>query len=66
MDQLELTQGFVRKTREDGVAIINTGCNEGVDEDGGAVGCEWRVETVKIAEVEVGRSSNVVDVSFKR
>ena len=40
MDQLELTQGFVRKTREDGVAIIDTGRNEGVDEDGGAFGCE--------------------------
>jgi len=40
LDQLELKQRFMRKTRENGVTVVDTGCNEGMDENGGAVGCE--------------------------
>lgn len=58
--------GHERETKRDRIAKVNTGCNHGVNENGGAVRCKWQAEIINIAKMEVCRTSNTVNVCFKR
>jgi hypothetical protein len=46
LDQLKLTDGLERDTKEEGVTVIDAGSDQGVNKDGCAMGCEGWAEAV--------------------
>ena len=46
MNQLEFMEGFMWKAEEKRITIVEAGCDEAVDKDGGGVGSEGGAETV--------------------
>ena len=53
LNQLEFMDVLVGKTKEEGVAIVQTGCDQGVDQDGSGVGCKGWAETVDVAQMVI-------------
>lgn len=49
LDQLKFMDGLVRETKEEGVTIINAGCDQGVNKNDGAIGGEGWAEAIYIA-----------------
>lgn len=62
LDQLEFMEGFLWETEEEGVAIIQTGGDEAVYEDGSGLGGKRGAETVDVTEMEVGGADGVINV----
>ena len=49
LNQLEFMDELVGKTKEKGVAIVQAGCGQGVEQDGSGVGSKGWAETVDVA-----------------
>ena len=39
----------MKETKKKGITVINAGCNQGVDKNGGSVECEGWAETINVA-----------------
>lgn len=50
------------ETKQEGVAVVESGGDKTVDQDGGAVRGEGGAEAVNISKVEVSRPGDVIDV----
>lgn len=46
---MKFVKTFERKTKEDRITIVNTGCNEGVNENGSAARCKRWAKTLNVA-----------------
>ena len=49
LNQLEFMDELVGKTKEKGVAVVQTGCDQGVDQNGSRVGSKEWAEMVDVA-----------------
>ncbi len=49
LDQLKLMERFLWKTEEEGVTIIDTGSNPGMDENSGGIWCEGWADAIDVA-----------------
>ena len=65
LDQLESMEGMRGDASEEGVAIVEKGGNEGVDEGFGSRGREAVSDFGDAVEVEVGGLGNGADVGIK-
>ncbi len=48
LDQLKFMDELKRETKQNGVTVINAGCDQGVNKTGSAVGCEGWAEDINI------------------
>lgn len=62
LNQLEFAERFLGETIKEGVAVVQTGGDKAVDEDGGGVGGEGGAEPVYVAEMEIGSAGDGVNM----
>ena len=55
----------MRETKEEGVAIVQARSDKAVNKDGSGMGGKGGAETVDVAQMEVGRPSDIIDMGLK-
>lgn len=58
-------EGFLGETKEERIAIINTGGDKAVHKNRGGVGGEGGAEAIYVTEMEVGSAGGDIDVGFE-
>ncbi len=60
LDQLKFIEGLEREIREKGVTAMNAGCNQDVNENGGAGRCEGWAEATDVTKMETYRPTDTL------
>ena len=56
----------MRETKEEGVTIVQARSDKAVNKDCSGMGSKGGAEAVDVAQMEVGRPSDVIDVRLER
>lgn len=54
LDKLEFMESFLRETKQERVAVINSGSDKAMDKNGSGERSESRAKTVDVSEMEIG------------